>query len=125
MWFLATKAVEMYRENHKGEYPGLTAEDEDIDNNPEVAAKYTAEVDEILGNLEKMIKQAAPESNRTDAKKYAAELVRYSDSKVHTVSAFLGGVASQEIIKILIKQYTIFNHTFVYDGIHGRCQVFK
>ena len=31
------------------------------------------------------------------------EMVRFSDSQLHTVSAFLGGVASQEVIKILIK----------------------
>jgi hypothetical protein len=36
----------------------------------------------------------------------------------------LGGVASQEIIKLLIKQYTILNHTFIYDGIHGRTQIY-
>jgi amyloid beta precursor protein binding protein 1 len=53
------------------------------------------------------------------------EMVRFSDSQLHTVSAFLGGVASQEAIKILIKQYTIFNETFIYDGIHGRTQVYK
>jgi len=39
------------------------------------------------------------------------------------VGAFLGGVASQEALKMMIKQYTPLNHTFIYDGIHGRCQV--
>ena len=57
--------------------------------------------------------------------KYSAEMVRFSDAKIHTVSAFLGGVASQEIIKILIKQYTIFNATLIYDGINGRVQTFE
>lgn len=52
--------------------------------------------------------------------KYLHELLRFTDSKIHTVSSFLGGVASQEIIKILIKQYSILNHTLIYDGIHGR-----
>ena len=56
---------------------------------------------------------------------YLRELVRFSDSKLHTVSAFLGGVASQEAIKLLIRQFTAINHTLIYDGIHGRCQVFN
>ena len=56
--------------------------------------------------------------------KYLLELMRFSDSKIHTVSAFMGGIASQEVIKILLKQYTIINHTLIYDGIHGRCEVF-
>lgn len=57
--------------------------------------------------------------------KHSHEMVRFSDSKVHSVSAFLGGVASQEVIKILIKQYTIFNSTLIYDGINGRLQTFE
>lgn len=57
--------------------------------------------------------------------KYFHEMVRFSDTQVHTISAFLGGVASQEAIKILIKQYTIFNDTFIYDGIHGRTAVYR
>lgn len=48
-------------------------------------------------------------------------MIRVGDSKLHTVSAFLGGVASQEAIKMLIKQYTPLNHTMIYDGIYGRC----
>jgi len=48
------------------------------------------------------------------------EIVRFSDSQIHPVSSFIGGVAAQEAIKILIKQYTVFNHTLIYDGIHGR-----
>jgi amyloid beta precursor protein binding protein 1 len=57
--------------------------------------------------------------------KFLKEICRYSDSKLHTIAAYLGGVASQEAIKMLIKQYTPFNHTLVYDGIHGRAQVFE
>jgi amyloid beta precursor protein binding protein 1 len=58
-------------------------------------------------------------------KKFAAEMVRASDSKLHNVAAFLGGIASQEVIKLLIKQYTVFNGTLVYDGIVGKLQAFK
>ena len=52
-------------------------------------------------------------------------MVRSSDSKVHNVSALLGGIASQEAVKLLIKQYTIMNSTLIYDGLHGRMQVFN
>ncbi len=57
--------------------------------------------------------------------KYVDELVRVSDSKIHNVSSFLGGVASQEGVKVLIKQYTTFNHTMIFDGIHGKTQIFE
>ena len=80
-----------------------------------------AEVDAIL-------KQINPEGDNPSVKvedKYVREMIRFSDAKLHTVGAFLGGVASQEAIKILIKQYTAMNHHFIYDGIQGRCQVFN
>ena len=57
--------------------------------------------------------------------KYVREMLRFSDAQLHTVSAFLGGVASQEAIKLLIQQYTPFNHTMIYDAIHGKCQTFN
>jgi amyloid beta precursor protein binding protein 1 len=66
-----------------------------------------------------------PDGSMTLNDKYVRELIRFSDSKLHTVGAFLGGVASQEAIKILIKQYTPLNNIFVYDGIHGKAQVFE
>ncbi len=57
--------------------------------------------------------------------KYVREMLRFSGSKLHNISAVLGGIASQEAIKVLIKQYTALNHTLIYDGIHGRAQVFN
>jgi len=66
-----------------------------------------------------------PDGSMTLNEKYLKELLRYADSKLHTVSAFLGGVASQEAIKLLIRQYTPFNHTLLYDGIHGKTQVLE
>ena len=57
--------------------------------------------------------------------KYIGEMLRFGSSKLHSVSAFLGGVASQEACKLIMGQYLIFNNTFVYDGIHGRGGVFN
>ena len=56
---------------------------------------------------------------------YMKELLRYGHSKLHCVSSFLGGVASQEACKLVMSQYMPLNHTLVYDGIHGGGQVFN
>jgi hypothetical protein len=80
-----------------------------------------SEVDSIMSQI---IAAGGDESWRIDDK-YVKEMLRFSDSKLHNVSAFLGGVASQEAIKLIIKQYTPLNHTFIYDGIHGKTQVFR
>jgi len=115
-WFVLVRAVESFRNKHGGRYPGHTEVQIDSD-----FPVLRAEVDAIL-------KQINPEGDNASVKiedKYVHEMIRFSDSKLHTVGAFLGGVASQEAIKILIKQYTAMNHTFIYDGIHGKCQVFS
>jgi amyloid beta precursor protein binding protein 1 len=52
--------------------------------------------------------------------KYVNEMIRFGHSKLHNVSALLGGIASQEAIKVLIRQYTPMNHTLIYDGIHAK-----
>jgi len=90
------RSAELFRETH-GRYPGKEEEHD-----------YAA--------LRQNLGENVPD-------KYVREIMRVGDSKLHTVSAFLGGVASQEAIKMIIKQYTPFNHTMIYDGIRGRCQV--
>ena len=56
--------------------------------------------------------------------KYLREILRFGKSKVHNISAFLGGVASQEACKLLMSQYLPMKHTYVYDGIHGSGEVY-
>jgi len=50
---------------------------------------------------------------------YLKEMCRFGGSQIHTTCAYLGGVASQEIIKILTKQWVPINNTFIYDAITG------
>lgn len=56
--------------------------------------------------------------------KYLKEILRFGNSKLHNVSAFLGGLGAQEAVKLIMGQYVPFDNTFVYDGIHGRGTVF-
>lgn len=44
---------------------------------------------------------------------------RYGNSNIHNVAAVLGGVASQEAVKLITKQYIPMNNTFVFNGING------
>lgn len=43
----------------------------------------------------------------------AAEMVRYAGSELHNVCAFMGGVAAQEVTKILTKQFMPLDNTLV------------
>lgn len=40
-------------------------------------------------------------------------------SELHTIAAIIGGTASQEIVKILTRQFVPLNNTFIYNGVAG------
>jgi NEDD8-activating enzyme E1 regulatory subunit len=57
--------------------------------------------------------------------KFTKEVLRFGNSKLHNISAFLGGMGAQEAVKLIMGQYIPMNNTFIFDGIHGRGQVFE
>ena len=54
-----------------------------------------------------------------------AEFCRAGGSQLHSMSSFMGGVASQEVIKLLTRQYIPMNHTLIYNGIDSTSSVLK
>ncbi len=51
--------------------------------------------------------------------KHAYEVTRFGASQLHSVAAVLGGIASQEAIKLMSRQFTPADNTIVYNGIAG------
>merc|ERR1719192_1313071 len=47
-----------------------------------------------------------------------SEMVRFGGSEIHNIGAFVGGMGAQSIMKILLKQFYTFNHTYIFNGIH-------
>ena len=50
---------------------------------------------------------------------------RYTSSELHTISAFLGGCAAHEAIKLLTNQFVPINNTLIYDGVKQTVTVFE
>ena len=50
---------------------------------------------------------------------HAQEIARYGKVELHVICAILGGVASQEAVKLLTHQYVCINNTYVYNGVAG------
>lgn len=50
---------------------------------------------------------------------------RYEGSQLHTIASFLGGVASQEAIKLLTHQFKPINNTYVFNGISSEAEVYE
>lgn len=44
------------------------------------------------------------------------EFCRYGGSEIHSIAAYVGGVASQEVVKIITKQYLPLNNTYIYNA---------
>lgn len=55
---------------------------------------------------------------------YISEWVRGKNSEMHAIAAFMGGVASQEAIKLLTQQYVPTTGIFVYDGMKATTNTF-
>ena len=48
---------------------------------------------------------------------FVIEFCRSGGAELHSVAAFVGGVAGQEVIKLITHQYVPFNNTYLYDAI--------
>ena len=45
------------------------------------------------------------------------EVCRFGGAELHSVAAFMGGVAAQEVIKLITKQFVPVNNTYVYNAM--------
>jgi len=109
-WYLAMRLLDNFHQVN-GRVPGLTDETLESDKSSfrEITEAWLKEM-----NFEREYQYECLD-----------ELCRFGGSEMHPVSAVMGGVCSQAALKIILKQYFPFNHTFVYDGIHCQGQVFK
>lgn len=53
------------------------------------------------------------------------EMCRFGGAEIHPVAAFIGGVASQEVIKLITKQFVPLQGTFIFNGIDLKSQVLE
>jgi len=103
-WYLALRAAGRFQAAN-GRLPGDLNGDAQHDFKD--LKKYA---DELVQELE--LEDGCPEN-------YLKEMCRFGGSQIHTIGTYLGGVAAQECIKFITKQWEPFNNTFVYDGITG------
>ncbi|CAG2057539.1 unnamed protein product [Timema podura] len=55
---------------------------------------------------------------------YVHEVCRCGAAELHSVAAFIGGCAAQEIIKFITRQYKPLNNTLIYDAITSNTATF-
>ena len=54
-----------------------------------------------------------------------AEVCRFGAAEIHCVGAILGGIAAQEIIKLLTRQFVPFSGLLVWNSMHSTSSVLR
>ncbi|KAK2708987.1 hypothetical protein QYM36_014573, partial [Artemia franciscana] len=79
------------------------------------------EVDVDVGRLKCVLVRLLSEwglSSVSIKDEYIHEFCRYGASEIHSVAAFVGGCAAQEVIKIVTHQYVPVDNTIIYNAMH-------
>ncbi|KAH0503696.1 NEDD8-activating enzyme E1 regulatory subunit [Microtus ochrogaster] len=106
--YLMLRAVDRFHKQH-GRYPGVS----------------NYQVEEDIGKLKSCLTGFLQEYGLSVMVKddYVHEFCRYGAAEPHTIAAFLGGAAAQEVIKVITKQFVIFNNTYIYSAHVQNCFV--
>ena len=81
-----------------------------------------ASASDMIVAISKIIPEASSNPRVLQA---AEEVARASGGELHNISAMMGGMVSQEVIKIITKQYIPIDNTCILDGITSRTQVLR
>jgi amyloid beta precursor protein binding protein 1 len=104
IWYVLLRAADVFRATH-GHYPGEFSLEEDV-----------ANLKECTSNLLESWEWSKGQTIKDD---HIQEMCRFGNAELHTVSSFLGGVAAQEVIKILTHQYVPINSFYLYNAMTG------
>ncbi|KAM9410124.1 NEDD8-activating enzyme E1 regulatory subunit [Pholidichthys leucotaenia] len=110
VFYLMFRAVDRFYQLHS-RYPGV----------------YNYQVEEDISKLKLCVNSLLQDYNLNINIKddYVHEFCRYGAAEPHTVSAFLGGSAAQEAIKIISHQFVPFNNTFIYNAMSQTSATFQ
>jgi NEDD8-activating enzyme E1 regulatory subunit len=56
---------------------------------------------------------------------YVTEMCRFGAGELHVVAAVMGGVAAQEVIKLVTQQFVPIGGSFVFNAMGGRTRAFE
>jgi amyloid beta precursor protein binding protein 1 len=106
-YYVLLRAVDRFYATHN-RYPGFF--DDKLELETDIATLKSF-VNSVLSEL------SLPASSVKDEPIH--EMCRFGASEMHNIAAFIGGVASQEIIKLITHQYTPLNNSFIFNGINS------
>eukprot|EP00698_Gefionella_okellyi_P011971 TRINITY_DN3197_c0_g1_i1.p1 TRINITY_DN3197_c0_g1~~TRINITY_DN3197_c0_g1_i1.p1 ORF type:complete len:551 (+),score=162.64 TRINITY_DN3197_c0_g1_i1:26-1654(+) len=112
--YVMLRAADRFRDQF-GTLPGDTDNEDDL-------PRQVAELQKIA---DAFVKELPEEAASIDTAKYAAEFVRYGGAELHNIAALMGGVAAQEMIKIVTEQMVPVNNNFIFNGMRSTTAVYE
>lgn len=126
LWYIALKAVDCFYEEH-GHYPGNDSRQLALDSDAKSVQKHIEDICKKL-NLEENDLIASTVLCPSDddlALAFAKEMTRYHNAEIHNTASVVGGVASQEAVKLITAQYVPMDGTYLFNGITSVAGVYK
>ncbi len=115
LWYLGVRACQVFYEKW-GRYPG-TSDDWESD--------ITLLQDHCWKQVVHHYKLNDHEILQEHAANICGELSRYANAEIHNIASVVGGVASQEAVKIITGQYIPLDNCYVFNGIVSVGGVYK
>jgi amyloid beta precursor protein binding protein 1 len=123
LWWIAMRGCDAFYDRH-GHYPGK--------HDQELALE--ADANEVYGCMVRIAGSVGLNESdfiretlldRAKGMDLAREVVRYDEAEIHNIAAVVGGVASQEAVKLITGQYLPLDDTYVYNGIASTAGVYR
>lgn len=119
LWTIALRAADAFHDEY-GHYPGNDSRALALESDAKIVQKKIKDIVEKMGlNDNELITSTMFSTEEEMEHAYAKEIVRYNNAEIHNIASIVGGVASQEAVKLITKQYVPMNGTYIYNGIAG------
>jgi amyloid beta precursor protein binding protein 1 len=129
LWYLAFRACqEFYKQ--QGRYPGVLMMDA-ADAAADEGTTYQQDIPLVQSCIQTIVETYKLQENDVvkatllKSQDYATEMTRYGNAEIHTIASLIGGVASQEAVKIITGQYVPFDNCYVFNGIASTGGVYR
>eukprot|EP01134_Creolimax_fragrantissima_P006347 CFRG6347T1 len=105
-YYIVLRAVRLFHDNLQ-HYPGHREEEIDTD-----MMSLRQQVNTVTADLKL--------NHRVDDE-ILHEICRYAACELHSIAAVVGGLGSQESIKLITGQFVPIENTLIYDGLDNKC----
>ena len=110
-YYIILRGVDRFKTEYRN-YPGAQDVESDI-------GRLKKSVEKVMNDYSIPVNGVAIKDD------YIHEVCRYGGAEMHAMAAFMGGCASQEIIKILTKQYIPVDNLFLFNTMNSKTTQLK